>query len=343
MIVYAKHPSLNRPQLIAAWPGMGFVAFRTVSFLVQELTAERFAHIEASDYFHASSVMVERSLARIPPLPESNFYFWKNPSGAGDLVLFLADAQPAAELQMRMAKEVVGLAKELGVVSVLTFAAAPASLQHTAKPKVWGVATSRDLRDALSRQGVKLLRMGQVSGLNGLLLGVAALGALPGLCLLGEIPYYTMNLENPRAVMALCEMLERFLRLRFDYSPLAVEIERFDREISRMGRKAQETMSNFMTSEAGEEGFGPVPGDIPEMEGEPDEEFREEPAEDKKEAKEALPAPALRRIEELFRVVQAEPVKAPLLKAELDKWGVYARFEDRFLDLFRKGKKPRGN
>lgn len=342
MIVYAKHPTLNRPQLIAAWPGMGYVAFRTVSFLVQELSAERFARVEPSDYFHASSVMVERSLARIPPLPECNFYFWKNPSGAGDLVLFLADAQPAAELQMRMAREVVGLARELGVVSIVTFAAAPASIQHTAKPKVWGVATSRTLRDSLPRQGVKLLRMGQVSGLNGLLLGVASLDALPGLCLLGEIPYYTMNLENPRAVMAVAEVLERFLRLRFDYSPLAVEVERFDREIAQMGKKAQETMSNFMNPE--EEGGGFVPGgEMAETEGEAEEEFREEPPEEKGEAKDILPAPALRRIEELFRLVKADPVKAPLLKAELDKWGVYARFEDRFLDLFRKGKKPRGN
>ena len=339
MIIYLKHPPLNRPQLIAAWPGMGYVAFRTVSFLIQELSAERFAHIEASDYFHASSVMVERSLARIPPFPESNFYFWKNPSRASDLIFFLGDAQPAAELQMRMAKEVVALAKELGVISVTTFAAAPASIQHTQKPKVWGVATTRALRDSLPRHGVKLLRMGQVSGLNGLLLGVASLEALPGLCLLGEIPYYTMNLENPRAVMAVADVLERYLHLQFDYSPLAIEVERFDRDIAQMGKKAQETMSNFMNPEEGAEDFTPGGEEISDME----EEFREEPAEEKKEQKGALAAPARLRIEELFRLVKVDPAQAPLLKAELDKWGVYAQFEDRFLDLFRKGKKTKGN
>jgi len=178
-----------------------------------------------------------------------------------------------------------------------------------------------------------------VSGLNGLLLGVASLEALPGLCLLGEIPYYTMNLENPRAVMAVADVLERYLHLQFDYSPLAIEVERFDRDIAQMGKKAQETMSNFMNPEEGAEDFTPGGEEISDME----EEFREEPAEEKKEQKGALAAPARLRIEELFRLVKVDPAQAPLLKAELDKWGVYAQFEDRFLDLFRKGKKTKGN
>ena len=45
-----------------------------------------------------------------------------------------------------------------------------------------------------------------------------------------------------------------------------------------------------------------------------------------------------KEIDALFTQAQADISKANELKAELDKWNVYKDYEDRFLDLFRRGK-----
>ncbi len=330
MITYLKQPRLDHPQFLAAWPGMGYVASKTVSYLVDALEAERFAFVNPDDYFTPTGVMVEKSLARIPPLPSSSFYFWKNPRAGSDLILFLGDSQPPAELQIRMAREVIGLAVRMGVFRLWTFAAAPAPIQHRDDPRVWSVAGTAALKRYLAEEGIALLENGHITGLNGLLLGVAADAGIPGLCLLGEIPHYTVNFENPRAAAAILGLLQRLLSFRIDLLHLQVDIEEYDQEIARLGQKAQETMAGLIYP-------GQEMDDFDEM---PEDEEAEEAGE---EENKPLTAEGRRRIEELFRQVGKDPLQAPRLKEELDRWGVYPLYEDRFLDLFRGGEGPRDN
>ncbi len=322
MITYLKQPRLKHPQLLAAWPGMGYVASKTVSFLADALEAERFAFINPDNYFTPTGVAVENSLARIPPLPSSSFYFWKNPGSGSDLVFFLGDAQPPAELQIRMAREVAGLAGKMGVFRLWTFAAAPAPIQHQDDPRLWGVAGTDELKRYLLAEGITLLENGHITGLNGLLLGAAAEAKIPGICLLGEIPHYTVNFENPRAAGAIIGLLQRLLSFRVDLLQLQVDIEEYDQEISRLGRKAQETMAGLIYP----------PHETDEFDEMLDDEEGEEPEE---EEPRPLTEEARRKIEELFRRVRRDPLQAPRLKEELDRWGVYHQYEDRFLDLFR--------
>ncbi len=49
-----------------------------------------------------------------------------------------------------------------------------------------------------------------------------------------------------------------------------------------------------------------------------------------------LPRAARARIDELFAGVARGEVNPSVLKAELDRWGVFREYEDRFLDLFRR-------
>lgn len=325
MITYLKQPRLEYPHLLAAWPGMGYVASKTVSYLADALEAERFAFINPDNYFTPTGVTVEKSLARIPPLPSSNFYFWKNPRPGNDLIFFLGDSQPPAELQIRMAREVIGLAIKMGVFRLWTFAAAPAPIQHQDDPRLWGVAGTAELKRYLRAEGISLLETGHITGLNGLLLGAAAAARIPGICLLGEIPHYTVNFENPRASAAIIRLLQRLFSFRIDLLPLQVDIEEYDQEITRLGQKAQETMAGLIYPGQEREDFEGMTEDEEAEEGEEAEEEESRPLTDE----------ARRRIEELFRQVKRDPLQAPRLKEELDRWGVYHQYEDRFLDLFR--------
>ena len=49
-----------------------------------------------------------------------------------------------------------------------------------------------------------------------------------------------------------------------------------------------------------------------------------------------IPADARRRIEEMFRQVSRGEIAAGVLKDELDRWGLFDEYEDRFLGVFRK-------
>jgi len=50
---------------------------------------------------------------------------------------------------------------------------------------------------------------------------------------------------------------------------------------------------------------------------------------------EGIPADARLRIEELFRRVTAGESEPGELKSELDRWGLFEEYEDRFFSLFK--------
>jgi hypothetical protein len=52
-----------------------------------------------------------------------------------------------------------------------------------------------------------------------------------------------------------------------------------------------------------------------------------------------VPADARVRIEELFKMVSAGDLDPGELKNELDRWGLFEEYEDRFLSIFKKGRR----
>ncbi|MDI6606523.1 MAG: PAC2 family protein, partial [Candidatus Omnitrophota bacterium] len=74
-----KKPTLKRPYLIVAWPGMGNVAFRAAKYLVQGLKAQEFAELLAQDFFYLTGSIIQEGVLSAPELPDGKFYYWKNP------------------------------------------------------------------------------------------------------------------------------------------------------------------------------------------------------------------------------------------------------------------------
>ena len=79
-IKFLKRPRLKKPYLITAWPGMGEVAFKAASYLVDTLKAEEFAQIPAEEFVCFSGCIIHLGILSAPGLPQSKFYFWKNPA-----------------------------------------------------------------------------------------------------------------------------------------------------------------------------------------------------------------------------------------------------------------------
>ncbi|MBA7703215.1 hypothetical protein ES703_111997 [subsurface metagenome] len=52
-----------------------------------------------------------------------------------------------------------------------------------------------------------------------------------------------------------------------------------------------------------------------------------------------VPADARVRIEELFKMVGSGDLDPGELKSELDRWGLFEEYEDRFLAIFKKSRR----
>lgn len=313
-----KRPKLKEPILIAAWPGMGQVAPKAAEYLKEKLAPKEFAWLDPFEFFHPTGILINEGLIEETKPAENRFYYWKNEQGTHDLIIFTASLQPSLEKGHEYAHRILDLAQNFGVKLVYTFAAMPVPIDHTQKPGVWATATHRAMVKELQRHQVRVMGEGHISGLNGLLLGVARERGLKGICLLGELPLYTIQIENPKSSLAVVETFTRLLDLKIDLSGLEAQATYMEEQIGKL--------VDYLKAP---EKLGPI---------------REEEIERiKKElgAYSKLPKSARARIERLFKEVQKDISKAHELKQELDKWDVYKEYEDRFLDFFKKEKRDR--
>ncbi len=237
-----KEPRPKACDLIAAWPGIGNVALIVAKYLKDKLNAEEIGEIEPFDFFDPIGIMVKGNIIEAPQFPESKFYYWHNPDSDRDLVLFISDEQPSFK-GYELASCVLEVSQKLKVKRVYTCAAAIARIHHTEKPKVWGAATNQKLIEVLRRCDVILRGDIQIAGLNGLFLGVAKEKGFEGICLLGEVPSYTTRIPNPKAALAVLDILTKILGININLAELAKVAKESDEEMKKL---AAEAMGEFI-------------------------------------------------------------------------------------------------
>jgi proteasome assembly chaperone (PAC2) family protein len=222
---------LHEPVLLAAWPGMGHVALKAFVFLHEALRAQNLAFVEESEFFRIPGISIQDGLVQSTLLPKSGFHYWKRDGEANDLLFFVGDQQPVGGKEYHLASALLNFAGGLGVKRVITAAAMPTAINHYQPSQVWVTATQQDLLSDLSPYCEKVLREGQISGMNGLLLGVAKQLGMEGFCLLGEIPFYTTEIENPKASMSVLRVLGKILGLKLDLKEMEELAEETEKEI----------------------------------------------------------------------------------------------------------------
>ncbi|MFA4992717.1 MAG: PAC2 family protein [Candidatus Omnitrophota bacterium] len=321
MLKISKKPRLKKPYLIVAWPGMGEVAFKAAAYLIEELKAREFAQIQPEEFFYLTGSVIQSGILETPHLPQGKFYYWKNPAakraGAGknDLVIFLSNAQPDLAKADSYAKIIIDLAKNLGVEMVVSFASMPQATDHTQDSRVWFAATDQKTKESLAKYNFSTLKDGQISGMNGLFLGIAKKAGLKGFCLLGDIPLYTIQIENPKASAAVLLGLGKILNMQINVQSLKEQAQAMENEINKL-------LDYLKLGNPGQD--APIGDEEVEL-------IKKTLSQLTK-----LPVSVKEKIEKLFEESRLDISKASELKVELDKWNVYKEYEDRFLDLFRK-------
>jgi predicted ATP-grasp superfamily ATP-dependent carboligase len=313
--------SKPRPWMIAAWPGMGSVASIAGLYLVRELNMTEAEELPPGGHFDVGDVEARQGLISPVRLPRGRFFTWTNPGPGRDLVVFLAEAQPSYAC-LAYAEELLDVAQGKGVERVVTFASLACGLHPSEHPKVSGVATDASTLDELRRAEVSPIADGQIGGLNGLVLGAAAARGMAGVGLLAEIPFFAMRVANPKAARAALSVFSVLAGVDVSLHALSRQAAAFDEAMAEaMERMRRESEVN-----------GPEELDV-DGEGVDHQSAAPAPAATPPSAED--PA-ALARIEELFEIASRDVTHAVRLKQELDRQGVFGKYEERFLDLFRR-------
>jgi proteasome assembly chaperone (PAC2) family protein len=312
------HNDQNRPLLVAVWPGMGQVALTAGYYLMSKLHMHETDPLPAQDLFDVDEVDIQDGLVHTARLPKTRVFHRKDPATRREIVVLIGEAQPPAG-KLAFCGRLLDYAERLDIREVFTFAAMADEVPLRSPPRVFGVATHTEGRDKLRGAGVPILSSGRIAGLNGVLLGVAAQRGFQGLGLLGEMPALVTPVPFAKASAA---VLEAFQRL----SGIQIELQ----ELQEYGRSVENQLAEVID-------------DLQkrvrrQIENAPEESEPTEP-EPRPAVEESRPTPTgtdRRRLEELFEQATRERTKTFELKRELDRLGVFAEYEDRFLNLFRK-------
>jgi uncharacterized protein (TIGR00162 family) len=231
-------PSARNPVLVCGLPGSGYVGKLGVDHLVGVYGAKKVVQYHSDSFPPQVSVKED---GRVEPIKAELFY--ARTGQEKDMLIFTADAQPTtSEGEYELSDVVVRHAKKLGVRRVYTLAAyITGSFSKT--PKVYGAATSREMIEEMSRNGVIPMKDGGITGMNGLIIGVASLHGLEGGCLLGETSGYVIDAAASKAVL---EALSRILGIQIDTTSLkekAEETQKVISQLQQMYEQSRETVA----------------------------------------------------------------------------------------------------
>lgn len=245
-----KEPQLVNPVFIAGWPGIGNIGLLAVDTLRNLVQAENFGEIEPMEFFYPHKVVIHNGEIRNLEFPTSRFYYKQLKER--DLIIFIGEEQPTetgrtyaeGAKAYRMANLVLDVAVKFGSRRVYTSGAAVAPIHHSVRPRVWAVPNAKELLGEVRNLSNTVLMsdiqerngQGTITGLNGLLLGVARKRGLEAICLMGEIPVYLQGFPfpYPKASKSVLEALRAITGIDVVTNTLDSIIAQSEAEIERL-------------------------------------------------------------------------------------------------------------
>ena len=300
----------NAPWLIAAWPGMGNVAISAGYYLMAKLGMHLVAEFPAREFFDLERVDVKDGLIHTGRLPRSRLFMWSDPRKKHDLIVFIGEAQPPSK-GGAFCSQLIRHAKQIGVQRVFTFAAMATQMRPEHDSRVFAAAIDKHTLHDFRHLGMHILEEGQISGLNGVLLGIAAEAGMDGGCLLGEIPHVFSQFPFPKASLAVLNIFASMAGISLDLKELEEQGHQVEAGLEELLHRLEKSVASQTETPAEAE------------ETEQEETGSRTSTRDKQ------------RIEELFSVARTDRSQAYKLKQELDRLKIFHDYEDRFLDLFK--------
>ncbi len=228
----------STPHLVCGFPGSGFVGKLAVDHLIEELKARRLVDIYSSSFSPQVLIGTDGTVDLM-----KNSIFWVEGDGA-NLLLLTGDTQPQnPDSEYALAGQILDFATSLGMKQVFTLAAYITGA-FVEKPRVFGTATDVETVAAFPQYNVSAMDSGSITGMNGLVIGIAKMRGLKGMCLLGETSGYVVDAKASKAVL---ETLLKVINVKVDMANLdkrandtEMLIKTIEQQMSGRGRPADE-------------------------------------------------------------------------------------------------------
>jgi len=195
--ILTKIPKLHSPSVICGFPGTGLVGKIAVDYLIHELKAIQLADILCTSL--PPSVVI--SPEGIVDLNRNSIYYSQNDDHKKDFVFVTGNSQPVSpESEYLLAEEILRIIKRIGAHKIVTLGANITG-SFSRDPRVYCTATHKEALESLTIKDVVKLVDGTVTGMNGVILGIAKLLDMQGVCLLGETSGYVIDALASKSVL----------------------------------------------------------------------------------------------------------------------------------------------
>lgn len=213
VIHIGKDLRLRDPILVSGLPGIGLVGNIAAFHMIRRLNAERFGEVYSPYFQDAAFSSVEGSLLR----PTIELHACSPPGSDRDLMVLYGNAQPMTSYgQYEVSEKVLDEVRKLGCKVIVSLAGLRRDYVGE-RPQVFCIASDFEVADRALFKGVNPLQ-GEVYGMAGLLVGLARLKGMHGLCLLAE----TLGiLPDSPAARAVLEKLSAIYGFQIDLSDVA--------------------------------------------------------------------------------------------------------------------------
>jgi len=196
-IYHKKGIKFKNPVMVVGLPGIGSVGSLVAEYLRNELDAKRFATLYSPHFIH-QTIMLKSGYTRLI----SNRFYYKETKDC-TLIILLGDTQAGTpEGQYEVNEKIVKFFKSIGGNLIYTIGGYSASSHYIQNPRVFGVATDRQTKDALSKKGVLFgVTNGAIWGSAGLIVEFAKKNKIHAACIMGETSVLEVDANSARAVL----------------------------------------------------------------------------------------------------------------------------------------------
>lgn len=237
---FISRPTVNNPVVVCGLPGSGYVGKLAVDYLVEKLNAKKLADL----YSHSFPPQVAINSDGTVDLVKNSLYYCTYDTK--DLILLTGDTQPVtAEGEYELAEEIIKICSEMNTQKIITLAAYITG-KFSKSPIVYGTATTLDYVRDLTNNGILKMEKGNITGMNGVIIGSAKKHGIQGICLLGETSGYVVDAKASKAVL---DSLSKLLGLSIDMTDLEKKAKGTEEIIK--------TLQAQTTNQPGQQPLGP--------------------------------------------------------------------------------------
>ncbi len=241
MLEFEDVPELHEPVLIAAfegWNDAGEAATSAVRHLAEVWDAELVAAFDPEDYYdfqvNRPRVLIEDG-QRLLSWPTTRVLVATETGFERDVVL-VQGIEPSMRWRA-FSEELVELARELGVSTVITVGALLADIPHTRPIPV--TATAED-EGVIHRFDVEASRYEGPTGIVGVLSHAASEAGLSALSAWAAVPHYAASSPSPKATLSLLRRIESLLGVTVPHGDLEEAARAWERGVDELAESEEE-------------------------------------------------------------------------------------------------------